>query len=175
MKTVKALKQVFLRWQYALLAAVVALSVLLAALWLPNARLVSALMTSSRISPSQKVAFIVSSFTVLGTNFTPLSAGLMVVTAALTGVNIALMAYLVSRQQAVAAAGGAGFLGAISGLLGIGCASCGSVIASLAGISGALAFLPFGGVEFGWLGIILLGWSLVMLVRRLAAPPICQS
>lgn len=72
----------------------------------------------------------------------------------------------------------AGFLGITSGVFGVGCAACGSFILtsvlSLVGASGALAFLPFGGSEFGIIGVILLAIAIPMTAKQIENPLVCK-
>src|SRR3546814_11223269 len=85
------------------------------------------------------------------------------------------------RRQLVRQTGQAGaaasFGGLATGLFGVGCAACGTFVLSpaltLVGISGLIALLPFGGEAFGVLGVGMLGLSLVLTARRIAAPVAC--
>src|SRR3546814_16935458 len=85
------------------------------------------------------------------------------------------------RRQLVRQTGQAGaaasFGGLATGLFGVGCAACGTFVLSpaltLVGISGLIALLPFGGEEFGVLGVGMPGLSLVLTARRIAAPVAC--
>ena len=70
-----------------------------------------------------------------------------------------------------------GIGGLVSGVFGIGCASCGTFILSallgFAGVAGAVAFLPFGGEEFGILGVVLWGFSVYVISKKITGPKIC--
>ena len=72
----------------------------------------------------------------------------------------------------------AGIGGFVSGLLGIGCAACGTFILSsvlaLVGAGGVIAFLPFGGQEFGFLGVILIVYATYWTSRKINEPFICE-
>ncbi len=67
---------------------------------------------------------------------------------------------------------GAGLGGGFFALLGAGCASCGTFIATyvlgVIGAQGLLFWLPFGGKEFGVIGILGLFFSLCMICRKVA-------
>src|SRR3546814_5312489 len=86
------------------------------------------------------------------------------------------------RRQLVRQTGQAGaaasFGGLAAGLFGVGCAACGTFVLSpaltLLGISGLIALLPFGGEEFGVLGVGMLGLSLALTARRIAEPVVCS-
>ena len=68
--------------------------------------------------------------------------------------------------------------GLASGLFGVGCAACGTFVlgpvASFVGVSGLVAVLPFGGEEFGVLGIAMLGLSVVLTARKIGDPVTCS-
>ena len=89
--------------------------------------------------------------------------------------------YFRLRRQLVSQAGQAGAAaslgGLASGFFGVGCAACGtfvlSPVLSFVGASGLIALLPFGGEEFGALGVAMLGFSLVLIARKIGAPLAC--
>tara|TARA_Y100000310_G_scaffold111677_1_gene110078 strand:- start:1888 stop:2124 length:237 start_codon:yes stop_codon:yes gene_type:complete len=72
---------------------------------------------------------------------------------------------------------GTGIGGFISGIFGIGCATCGSFIITpllaLIGAGGFLTLLPFGGEEFGFLGVGLLGFSVMSVAKKINQPSTC--
>src|SRR3990167_6321689 len=76
------------------------------------------------------------------------------------------------KKEGIAAAGGLA-----GGILGIGCASCGSfILTSLLasfGASGALAFFPLGGAEFGILGVFLLTTSIFLICKNIPSAAVC--
>ena len=73
--------------------------------------------------------------------------------------------------------GVAGIGGLVSGVFGIGCAACGTFIftsvLALFGVGGILAYLPFGGEEFGFLGVALLVYSVYSLTKKITDPLVC--
>lgn len=90
------------------------------------------------------------------------------------GLNAALIGRYMRRQVQLHQAAGASVIGIAVGLLGVGCAACGSaLLASVLGVGGALAFLPFHGQEFSWLGILLVSLSSFSLARKIAEPETC--
>lgn len=104
-------------------------------------------------------------------------AWLSVVTAILVGLNISFIILLVRSRARIASAAGTSVLGTSLGILGVGCASCGSVIlAAFFGIASSASWLirlPFRGLEFNLLGIVLLAYALVMAGRKLSKPLAC--
>jgi len=100
----------------------------------------------------------------------------------LFGLNITFLIYYIKQRQKsgkVYAAKLTSVTGLISGLLGVGCAACGSVIlTAIVGTAGATAFLvwlPFGGLEFALLSIVLLVFSIVYILKKIDSPLVCKS
>lgn len=141
------------------------------AVWLPNLKLMAIVWGNSATSLWDKVALPLTLLASITTNFTLLSATYTVLIAILAGINTALVMELVRARRVQASGIMTGVSGIVAGGLGVGCAACGSLIlsalvGSTAGI-GALAFLPFGGSEFGILGVGLLGYSTYLLTKQI--------
>ena len=176
----QALKKVFQKPLYILLACITSLAVFAFAVWLPNISLIVSVMAHPEISFSQKLNL---PFILLGsivTNFTLLSASYTIAIAILFGVNLAMVVYFLKRKISEVKRSGiaTGFFGIASGVAGMGCTACGSFllasILSVFGVAGMLAFLPLAGGEFGILGVILLGVSLYMTARHIQNPAVCK-
>jgi len=176
------LRRVFARGGYILLAAATGLAVFILATWLPNLGLVGQIAASESIPFVDKVKILVALVGSIGTNFTVFSALTTIAIAALFGANVAMMAYYFrSRRQLASPAGKTGaaasFGGLASGLFGVGCAACGTFVLgpvlAFVGASGLIALLPFGGEEFGALGVAMLGFSLVLTARKIGEPLAC--
>lgn len=144
---------------------------------LPNLQLITQVIHSESFTFVKKARFLWSMVESYTTNFNVLSQVVIVVTAALAGLNVALLAALIqNRARAV----GSGIFstggGALAGILGIGCASCGSIILTsflpLIGLS-SLGFLPFGGAEFGIIGIAILAYATKRTIDHIQAPLVC--
>ncbi|NLV11277.1 hypothetical protein GOC74_15220 [Halomicrobium mukohataei] len=110
------------------------------------------------ISTGSKVELLVSLYPFVGTAFTPLQGGLLVVVAATLGVNVAMVAYHFREHGLSLQQGGTSVLGAVLGALGAGCAACGSAILlgllSLVGVSTSLLWLPLDGLEFAVVALL---------------------
>ena len=176
-----ALQRVFRHGRYALAAALVAYAVVSAAVFLSNLSLITQVL-AAEVSVLTKLSFVLSLYGSLGSNFSVFSAVLVMVTAALFGVNIALLTFYIRRRQEAAGAATAHVAsigGIVSAALGIGCAACGSVVLTallgLLGAGGLILALPFHGVEFGVLGLILLLVSIIYLARRINDPVVCPA
>lgn len=174
---------VFAKPAYVLTASLIAWMVFTVAVLLPNIQLIGVVVFSNTASVVEKINFFLSLYGSIGTNFTPLSALSTIAIAILFGINLTLLVYYLRRVRG--AAGGvtatnvAGIGGLVSGMLGIGCAACGTfVLTSVLALIGAgsiVAYLPFGGEEFGFIGIGLLLHSIALLLKKIERPLVCDS
>ena len=168
--------------RYSLLAIFITTLVLLTVLLLPNAASVYQVLTSSVVGWGDKLSFVFSLLGSINTNMSLFSAVSLVLTAVLFGLNITFLIYYIKQRQKsgkVYAAKLTSVTGLISGLLGVGCAACGSVIlTAIVGTAGATAFLvwlPFGGLEFALLSIVLLVFSIVYILKKIDSPLVCEG
>lgn len=174
------IQNVFSKPKYTTLAITVAISVFAFAVWLPNWRLIVTVFTSPSINFVEAISVIFGLFASIGTNFTALSATYTTAIAVLFGVNVALLAYYVSKKKGSLRGGGGalGVGGLISGIFGIGCAACGTFILTsllaLVGAGGIVALLPLGGEEFGILGVLLIGYATYWTIKKIDEPEICE-
>lgn len=169
--------------KYLLTAITVAVLVFTFAIWLPNFSLLSQVLhPDSAGSITEKANFLWSLYGSIGTNFSLVSATYTIAIAILFGVNISLLAYYIARMRGgvrrVGSTSAAGIGGLVSGIFGIGCAACGTFILTsvlaVFGATGFLAFLPFGGEEFGFLGVLLLIYSIYILTKKINDPLVCD-
>lgn len=176
----QALRKVFGKPIYALLAFITSFTVFALAVWLPNIPLIVRVMGHPGIPLAQKLDLPISLLGSIATNFTLLSVSYTIAMAILLGINLAMVVYYLRRRIKEVGQGGIaiGFFGTVSGILGVGCAACGSFllasILALFGASGILAFLPLAGGEFGILGVVLLGVSLYMTAKQIENPAVCK-
>lgn len=153
---------------YALLSAVFAVLALTVFSLSQNLSVVSFAL-SGTIPLADAVGAVLDQFPVLGPRYDLLTGSVLVLIAAMVGVNLALVTYHV-REHGLAAEGGSGSaLGVLLGLLGAGCAACGSAILvgvlSLVGAAGLATALPFEGLEFSGLAVIVLFLSTYWLAE----------
>lgn len=167
---------------YVFIAILTAWAVFTFAVLLPNIQLIGVVLFSDTASAIEKVNFLFSLYGSIGTNFTLVSGTSAVVIAVLFGINVTLLLYYIRRIRGVASSvrstGVAGISGLISGVLGIGCAACGTFVLTsvlaLIGAGGIVTYLPFKGVEFGFIGIGLLLYSTYSIIRKINSPLICR-
>ena len=167
---------------YVFIAILTAWAVLTFAVLLPNMQLIGVVLFSDTASALEKANFLFSLYGSIGTNFTLVSASSTVVIAVLFGVNVILLLYYIRRVRGavsnVRSTGVAGISGLISGVLGIGCAACGTFVLTsvlaLIGVGGIVTYLPFKGVEFGFIGVGLLLYSTYSLVSKIDSPLVCR-
>jgi len=175
-----ATREVFRGFRYLLLAGCVAFIVFAFSTWLPNIGLVFDIITSSSVSFQQKINIPFQLLGSIQTNFSIFSASYTIAIAALFGINIAMVAYYIKQRKRFFQQSGmvTSFGGLASGILGIGCAACGTFvlapILSVIGAAGLIAALPFGGGEFGILSIGILGFSIVLISKKIRDPLVCS-
>jgi len=179
MKQLKTVLSIVAKPGYAFLAMVVSGIVFTIAVWLPNFSLI--LIVLRKATLSETVSLLWSLYGAIGTNFTLISASYTILIAILFGINIALLVYYIKRARGgvrgMKSSGAAGIGGLVSGIFGIGCAACGTFlltpILALFGATGFLAWLPFGGEEFGFLGVGLLVYSIHAVTKKINDPQVC--
>lgn len=136
----------------ALVGAVVALSLFVFSLNLP----LVGFALSPGIPLADRLTLLVGLYPFLGPGFGVVQGVLLLVVAALVGVDVSMAVYHV-REHDLSAASGSGLVGVVLGTLGAGCAACGSAVLAgllaLLGI-GSLTILPLDGLEFAILGLV---------------------
>jgi hypothetical protein len=171
------LGHVFTKPKYAVLAILVAVGIIVFAVWLPNIRLITASIVSTSLSFEQKMKLLTSLLGSLQTNFTVLSRSLLILSALLMGIQVSLVAYYVRQTTKLQQDMGISFAAMIFSLLGVGCASCGSVLlATLFGFGAMTAIvsqLPFKGQEFSFVGLLLLLFAVRHTIGKINQPLIC--
>jgi hypothetical protein len=151
---------------FATLAAVVTLSAFVLS---QNLTLVADVVVGGALPLAARLRVLVELYPFVGTSYSLLSGGALVVVSALTGVNLAMVAYHV-REHGLSPSGSGGSLaGVLLGTLGAGCAACGSAVLagvlSLVGASGLALLLPLDGVEFALLASVALVLSMYWLAE----------
>ena len=152
--------------------AIIAVLYVVATIYLMNAGLVKDTIFGSH-SLSYKWNLMIALLAGMWTAMSKLSLTLLMIVAILTGANLTLV---VQRLRTILASGKISFVVGSSSLLGIvgsGCASCGLPILALLGVSGAIAYLPFQGVELSVLATILLSLSLYFLLKSKSQEKVC--
>jgi hypothetical protein len=153
---------------YATLGAVAAVAGLTLFVLSQNLPLVEFLLTGS-LSLGDRLTILAQQYPFVGTNYGPLQGALLLVTALLVGVNVAMVVYHLREHALSAAEGSTSVAGLVLGTLGAGCAACGSAVLaglfSLFGATASLTFLPLEGLEFALLALVALVLSIYWLAR----------
>lgn len=106
------------------------------------------------------------------------SLAILLVTALLVGINVALMTFLIKQRMATLPTKVTGLLGTFLGLIGVGCASCGSVaLSAVLGFSATASLtsvLPWRGTELRFLAIGMLLISIVLTSKKITTPVTCS-
>lgn len=152
---------------YALVAAVTALVTLSAFVLSQNLALVGDVVVGGSLPVVARLRVLLELYPFVGTSYGLVSGTALLVVAALTGVDIAMVAYHVREHGLSPRGSGGSAAGVVLGALGAGCAACGSAVLagvlSLVGASGLALLLPFEGVEFAALAAVALVLSMYWL------------
>lgn len=177
---ISTLKMAFGNFRYAAIAAIISLMTFVFSVWLRNFRLLVEVFGSAAIPLSDKLSLFAKFLAGAGSSVGLFSFLLIILTSVLFGVNASLIIYYFARKRNVPKKEGIAAAGGLAGgILGIGCASCGSfILTSLLasfGASGALAFFPLGGAEFGILGVFLLATSIFLICKNIPPEAVCVA
>lgn len=123
-----------------------------------NIELVQTILLSDYLTINQRVTVFSQLYPIVGTAFTPAKEVFLLTCSLLFGVNLAMAIYHIREHQSGVQSGAGSAIGMIFGTLGAGCAACGSVVLtgflSLIGATSALALLPFDGLSFSALALL---------------------
>ncbi len=158
---------VFARPYYILVGIIAAFLMLSFSVLILNASLIFDPI-SMGYSAFSKVILLLKLLGGMITNNTFFSAAIMIITSLLAGINIALLAFRIKSLKSLNyKETGSSAGGTITSIMASGCSSCGISVLSMIGLAGGLTFLPFGGLEFGLIGIILLLFSIYWISKYL--------
>lgn len=136
-----------------------------------NLALVGDVVVGGSLPLAARLTVLVELYPFVGTSYEPLTGALLLVVAALVGVDVAMLSYHLREHDLGAREGTAGTAGAVLGALGAGCGACGTVllsgVLSLVGASGALLLLPLDGLELMLLAAVVLVLSVYWLAEGL--------
>lgn len=169
--------------RYAVVALVTGVIALSGFVLSQNVALVRDTVVGGALPLDARLTILVEQYPFVGTSYGPAAGLMLLVVAALTGIDVAVAAYHLREHGITSgrddgnggragATGGAGSaIGVLLGALGAGCAACGSAVLvglfSLVGGSGLVLLLPFEGLEFTLLALLPLGLSLYWLAEGL--------
>lgn len=134
-----------------------------------NLRFVLRVLLSDGLGTGFKVEFLAAMLPFLGPQFDATHGVLVYAIAALTGANVAMLVYHLVEHDLSVESGGGSAAGVVLGALGAGCAACGpGILAGIVGIvggAGVLANLPYEGLEFSMLAVVVLVLSMFWLAE----------
>lgn len=118
-----------------------------------------------------RVTVLVGLYPTVGNAYSPTASVLLVATAVLVGIDIALVTYHLREHRLAVEEGSGGVVGIALGTLGAGCASCGSAVLaglfSLVGAGSVLTLLPLDGLEFTLVALVVLVLSIYWIAEGL--------
>ena len=132
-----------------------------------NLDLFTSVVVSGDLPLGARAAVLVGLYPFVGTAFTATEGVLLVAVAALFGVNFSMLTYQLRENRVRLREGSGSVAGMALGVLGAGCAACGTAVLagvlSIFGAAGALTVLPFDGLEFSFVALVLLVLSIYWL------------
>ncbi len=148
----------------AVVATVAALTLFVASL---NVPLVSSVVVGGSLPLANRLRVLLELYPFVGTSFGTAQGVLLLVVAALSGVDVSMAVYHLREHGLSLQTGGTSLAGVVLGTLGAGCAACGSAVllgvASLLGVGSSLLFLPLDGLEFALGALVVLLLSIYWL------------
>lgn len=174
---VRSFKEVFASWRYTAFAVSIFLVTIYLELWLPNVTWLKGMIASPAFTGTIKAHFLLLSFLKINSLFESDSLFIALLIPFFFAINMSLSAYYIKKKAGSGHFAGLGITGIVAAMLGVGCAACGSVLFSaiigFGATVGFLGFLPFDGREFGYLGIALIGISIIVLARKIQGADVC--
>jgi len=132
-----------------------------------NINLFINVVVSGTLALDARLAVLFGLYPFVGTAFTATEGVVLLVVAAFFGVNLSMLTYQLRENRVSLREGSGSAAGMALGVLGAGCAACGTAvlagILSLFGAAGALTLLPFNGLEFSLVALVLLALSVYWL------------
>ena len=154
---------------YAVTALVVTLATLSAFVLSQNLALVGDVVLGGSLPLDARLRVVTELYPFVGTSYSAVTGSALIVVSALTGVNLAMVAYHVREHGLSPEGSGGSIAGVLLGALGAGCAACGSAVLagvlSLVGASSLALLLPLDGVEFALLASVALLLSMFWLAE----------
>lgn len=174
------LKILFPSIRYVCFFGVCAIAVLVSLIWIPHYESIYTFLSLDYVSVGAKLGFLFALLGSFTTNFTCFGMVQAILVSLLVSANIvAFSIYYQASHNLILGSriAGAGILGFVFGLLGVGCSACGSILAfyllSLTGGGALLSVLPFGGIEFSIVSLIILCVSLAILLKNMRKTNVC--
>ena len=165
--------RVLRRPRWLLIAVVSALLALALFVAVTSPVYVRTVVVGGHLSPLERLRAFVAVFPFVGAGDDLVRQSILVGVACVTGVNVAMVGYHLTRDRTTLSGSSGSFLGVVLGTLGAGCASCGIAIAggifSLLGGPVGLSILPFGGIELLFAALLATVLSLHWLVEGMRA------
>lgn len=132
-----------------------------------NIELVQTTIFGGFMTLEQQFSVLIHLYPVIGTAFSPVKEAFLIASSGLFGINIAMVVYHFRENQVSIQGGTGSAIGAIFGTLGAGCAACGSVVLtgllSFVGATSLLTVLPFDGLSFSALALLVFLFSIYWL------------
>lgn len=174
---IKSFVRVFTDFRYIALALGITLLLFVFSAYLMNHGFVSFVLNSTHYTFFERCHLIWTIFPTFFNSTKGISFIFTSLAFILSGFNVALLTFYIRHRVKQQRAVGIGLLGIIIGMFGVGCGACGSVIltTTLGVVTGTklLGSLPFAGLEFSALSIIIVLASSWYLLKTINNPNVC--
>ncbi|MFH5801529.1 hypothetical protein [Haladaptatus sp. CMAA 1911] len=129
-----------------------------------NTELFQTLLFNDFLTLQQRITIFSQLFPIIGTAFSPIKEAVLLITSGLFGINLSMSIYHLKEHNISLQSGTGSAVGVIFGTLGAGCAACGSVVLtgflSFIGATSILTLLPFDGLSFSIISLVIFGLSI---------------
>ena len=179
MSMFKVLVQIFSSARYSISALFVSLGVYSLMVMLYNWVSFVSIFETSALTTIAKIQLLYALLTGAYAVFGWVGWGMIMAFAVLLSLYIHIFVYWVSYSKKIGKATVAtGLGGTVLGFLGLGCAACGTLVIApfltFLGAGGLLVLLPLGGLEFLIIAIIWITVSLMVILKKIARPLVCE-
>lgn len=153
--------------RYAGLAILYSVSTLTIFVFARNLTILQRVILFGNLGLEPRLRVLAGMYPGVGSAYTAVQSGLLVATAVLIGVNLALLTYHVRKHRVSLQEGSGSLGGVVLGTLGAGCAACGSAVLagvlSAVGAGGLITLLPLDGLEFALIALLVVLLSVYWL------------
>lgn len=153
--------------RYGILAGIASVGSLSVFVLSRNLQLVADIVVFGELPWASRLIVLVELYPLMGPAYSVPASVLLIATALLVGIDVALIAYHLREYGLALREGSGGVTGVVLGTLGAGCATCGTAVfaglLSLAGAGGGLTLLPLDGLEFTFAALVVLVLSIYWL------------
>lgn len=141
-----------------------------------NVELVRTVLFGDYLTFEQRITVFAQLYPVVGSAFSPVKEVFLLIGAGLFGIDLSMVVYHFREHRVDIQSGTGGAVGVLFGTLGAGCAACGSVVLtgllSFIGATSLLSLLPFDGLSFSGLALVVFVLSIYWIAAGMRSSTI---